>query len=557
MYLNIARSICIVLPLLSFNAHSLQIAPIISGWCHTTLPDKSEETDDLNIRCVGLPKQAEQQLIDELTLIGKYRSIRVSSLLNQANDWVDRYFDLHRFIDDLSPSDAKTFESINALILKNDLSRAEKLLTGKISSSKQASNEAITQYLIGTVRLLQFRSSQANRHFESAYRLQPQNPYYILAYIDTLINNINYPEAQRFIFEHTPEWNKLYTEGDERALIYVIDSLNALRTTYLKIAYYEKADDTLSQLADFIGSAPKLNSNSDSTPFGNKFYSLGQRYYSDNKLKIAKIALQNSVEILMPVCNSTRDYQCIVVGKARTLLAAISIKEKDVNSAIDEFKKAIDATNLAHTDIDLNNIWRPSVYYEIAHAYSQLEDSEQANNYWEKIADLWKNRKSKDSDYIFLIAHALNALGEHAASTDKRDRAQKYFEEAQSLSETTSSGGQSVEFAAAVFNLAQLYMDRSDMKAANAYSLQSTPLYYDLWRAQPKNYSDRYYHSLMILGLSNISLNEIHMGCENLRFLHLVDGTGQWTQESQQSFNQYCIPSEDEVEGKTTIQELN
>lgn len=520
-------------------AQAQQIIQVTSGWCSPTV---ANVVGDVVIKCIGVPPPLHKKLSEELERLKVTHHLEVQQLVAEANDWVRRYNELNKRLQQLTGSPAE-IQEIQKLIASGKIEAAAARLDAGIERyDKHVATLAEYHYLRAGVAVLSFDRVNAMRHIRLAYQYQPANPTYLLDYASTLIEQGQFAQAENLIRKALPALRERAGKGsakDSIALINALDKLGATLISSNRTADIDALSDEALKVVKRLASAQEENEEIIEALSGLAF-SLGRNDFIAGRMEAADKLLGLAFGWNLNLCSKKSATFCGTAANAAMITGEVDKARGNYARAVKRYQLALDTLKWYEgTSRPLPS--RARILIMSADAWLKQNRFDEAEKNYRAILDTWRQGEYLGHQHRVSLAHAHNKLGEFSMNRGQAAEGEASFRRALSLTKGHSGPGIEDESALALMNIGHMYVSQRKGAEARPYAMPAAETFRAKWEKAPNGYRTFYARSLFVLGLSQMLTGDKKNGCATLAQVRKVEPRGAWDRLSVQP-RALCTP---------------
>jgi len=380
---------------------------------------------------------------------------------------------------------------------------------------------------------LSFEFSKANEHVQKAYQYQPENPVYLLAFADTLMDQGQLKKAENLLRQALPSLRTQASTGSIDQTANLLSALDKLSVTLTRLFSTEELDQLSGEAIDVAISFLKRGNNPEGLSPGVTemmsalVYSFGRDNYIKGRIDAAENILGTAFGWNLDLCSKVSTRFCRTAAAAVAITAHIDSIRGNYARAKERFQLALDTLLFFEGDSrplpDRANILLVSAETSLLQ-----QDNQGAEKIYHAILDTWRQGEYLDQNHRFVIAHAYNKLGEFEVINKRNSEGEAYFLSALTITKDSTSTIIQSEWALASVNLAHLYASQNMGDRALTHAVPAAQLFFQLQEKDKESFGTYYARSLFVLGYSQLVSGNKKDGCENLRNVGVVEPGGPW-----------------------------
>lgn len=232
--------LALLLAALASAAGAQSIQQTTSGWCSPTVADTK---GNVQITCNGIDPAALKRLNE---LLDK-KDLELSQKTAEAEDWSHKYQELQQQLARTAAS-GEAARQAQQLLREGRFEQAGQLLDKQIESGgSDLAQRAADHYARGRTYELQFKPLAALPHYEQAYRDQPDDPAYALAYAELLQDENKLTQAEPVYQAALAGFRKQAQADPDAIRPKIARTLDSLGRHYLDLNRLPEAESALSE----------------------------------------------------------------------------------------------------------------------------------------------------------------------------------------------------------------------------------------------------------------------------------------------------------------------
>jgi tetratricopeptide (TPR) repeat protein len=413
------RRLALALAALASAAGAQSVHQTTSGWCSPTVADTK---GNVQITCNGVDPAALKRLNE---LLDK-KDLELSQKTAEAEDWSHKYQELQQQLaaKGASSEDARQTQQ---LVREGRFEQAGELLDKRIESGgSDLAQLAADHYARAQTDALQFKPLAALPHYEQAYRDQPDNPTYALAYANLLAKQNRFSEAEPVYRAAVAGFRRLAQSEPDADRPLLARALDGLGTLYKEMHRLPEAEKALSEALQIRRELADTDPDKSGAMAGS-LNNLANVFLQTQRRAQAESAYQEALRIFRKSGNQIN--AAVALGNLSTIYLE--------TGRLEEARKA---------DEEAVGIWRdvvqkkstPEWQSRLARALEQLGDSRVKTKQWSEAEQVYKEaleiqrKLAQDNPgaYVRRVGDALGRFGQLYEREQRYDEAERAYADA-------------------------------------------------------------------------------------------------------------------------------